>query len=156
MIKTLNPDWVRAVRERVNLSPYFSLQSMEIKELGWGTSRVEIALEEKHLQPFGNVHGGVFSSLVDAAGFWACYTELDPGLGMITVELKLNYLAPAKEGLLVGLGRSIKLGRTLGLADVRLEDGKGRLLAHGITTLMVMPDLRLRRQDHLPDKFPAG
>ena len=37
---------------------------------------------------------GVFSSLIDACGFWAAYTELDEGQGMTTVEMKLNYLAP--------------------------------------------------------------
>jgi uncharacterized protein (TIGR00369 family) len=149
----INPEWLRSIQSTVNPSPYFNLQSMEIKELTLGTSRVEIALAQKHLQPFGIVHGGVYSTLVDAAGFWACYSLLEPGLGLTTVELKLNYLAPAKEGRLIGLGRCIKQGRNLGLADANIEDTEGRLLAHGTVTVMALHDMPLNGQEDLPPKF---
>lgn len=151
--RRINPEWLAAMRATVNPSPYFNLQSMEIKELTPGTSRVEIALAQKHLQPFGIVHGGVYSTLVDAAGFWACYSLLEPGLGLTTVELKLNYLAPTKEGRLIGLGRCIKQGRNLGLADARIEDAEGRILAYGMVTVMALHDLPLEGQDDLPTKF---
>jgi len=151
--RRINPNWLAAIQATVNPSPYFDLQSMEIKDLTPGASRIEITLARKHLQPFGIVHGGVYSTLVDAAGFWACYAQLEPGLGLTTVELKLNYLAPAKEGRLIGLGRCIKQGRSLGLAEARVEDDDGRLLAHGTVTLMVLKDLALAGQEDLPPKF---
>ncbi len=150
---SLNPKWLAAIQGQVNLSPYFDLQSMTVEDLSPGASRLEIALAQKHLQPFGLVHGGVFSSLVDAAGFWACYSLLEPGLGLTTVEMKLNYLAPAQDGLMVGLGCCIKMGRSLCLAEARVEDQDGRLLAHGTVTLMVLKDLALDGQDGLPPKF---
>ena len=149
----LNPAWTAAVAQLVNGCPYFDLQSMRVAELAAGTCRLEIDLARKHLQPFGLVHGGVLASLVDAAGFWALYTQTDPGLGLTTVEMKLNYLAPAVEGMLVGLGRSVKMGRTLGLAETRVEDQTGRLLAHGTVTLMVMKDLSMLGEAELPPKF---
>lgn len=149
----LNPEWVEAIQKVVNPCPYFALQSMEIAELTPGGSRLEIVLEHKHLQPFGIVHGGVFSSLIDAAGFWALFADAPEGVGMTTVEMKLNYLAPsAGNGRLIGLGRALKLGRTLGLAEARVEDEAGRLLAHGTVTLMVLPDLKLLGGE-LPAKF---
>ena len=149
----LNPRWVAAVQELAGSAPYFRLQSMRIAELAPGRSRLEIDLEEKHLQPFGMVHGGVFSSLIDAAGFWASYSELEEGPGLTTVEMKLNYLAPARQGRLVGQGRSIKLGRSLALAEARVQDPRGRLLAHGTVTMMKLAELRLEGQDRLPPKF---
>ncbi len=152
-MRRINPEWLSSIQATVNPSPYFNLQSMEIKGLTAGTSRVEITLARKHLQPFGIVHGGVYSTLVDAAGFWACYAQLEPGLGLTTVELKLNYLAPAKEGRLIGLGRCIKQGRNLGLADAKVEDANGRLLAHGTVTVMALKDLPLDGQDEFPSKF---
>lgn len=155
-MQALNPAWVAAVSQLVGQSPYFQLQSMRITDLGPGTSRLEIALERKHLQPFGMVHGGVFSGLVDAAGFWALYTQTDPGLGLTTVEMKLNYLAPAAAGRLIGLGRALKLGKTLGLAEARVEDHDGRLLAHGTVTLMALDSLSLGGQAGLPPKFLEG
>ncbi|MGQ9654977.1 MAG: PaaI family thioesterase, partial [Thermodesulfobacteriota bacterium] len=89
---TLNPDYAEALRRVVNRCPYFTLLSMEIQELQWGTSLVGLDLREKHLQPFGRVHGGVIASVVDAAVFWAVFTEIEDGKGLTTAEVKLNYL----------------------------------------------------------------
>jgi len=135
----------------VNTSPYFSLISMEIKELKPGYARLEVLLEEKHLHPFGSTHGGVFASLVDASAYWALYSEVDEGKWMATVEMKLNFLAPARTGKLVAEGRRIKLGQTLGLAEARVEDGEGKLLAHGIGTFMILPGQPLLQS--FPPKF---
>ena len=155
-MKQLNPVWVKTTLETVNSCPYFQLQSMAITKLSFGQAVLEINLQQKHLQPFGLVHGGVFSTLIDAAGWWAAYSELDEGLGMTTVEMKLNYLAPATNGLLIGFGRSIKLGKTLGLAETRIENEDGRLLAHGTVTVMTMPALQMQGQDVAPPKFIAS
>ena len=154
-MKQLNPAWVNTTLNTVNSCPYFLLQSMTITKLTFGRAVLEINLQQKHLQPFGLVHGGVFSTLIDAAGWWAAYTELDEGLGMTTVEMKLNYLAPSTDGLLVGFGRTIKLGRTLGLAETRIENEEGRLLAHGTVTVMTLTDLQMQGQDTAPSKFIA-
>lgn len=152
-MKQLNPEWIAAVRDTVDGCPYFQLQTMRLIELGWGTSRVEIDLAEKHLQPFRIVHGGVLSTLVDAASFWAIYTQAEEGVGMTTVDINMNFLAPVEgRGKAIGLGRSIRLGRTIGLTEARIEDESGRLLAHGTTTVMVLPQLKLG-PDELPPKF---
>ena len=150
-MRNLNPEWVKAMLAGVNPCPYFQLQSMQLKDLAPGRSRVEIDLAHKHMQPFGLVHGGVFASLVDAAGFWACYTLAEDGVGMTTVELKLNYLAPAREGKLIGLGENIKVGRNLALGQARVESADGQLLAHGTTTLMILKDLKMSGE--APAKF---
>ena len=150
----LNPAYVEAIKRVVNTSPYFNLISMEMKNFEPGHSRLEVALEEKHLQPFGMVHGGVFASLVDAAAYWALYAEVDEGKWMTTVEMKLNFLAPAQAGKLVAEGRRIKLGRTLGLGEARVEDGEGKLLAHGIGTFMILPGQGF--SDSFPPKFLEG
>ena len=152
-MKKLNPDWISAIRESINTCPYFQLQSMNILDLGWGTSRIEIDLAQKHLQPFGIVHGGVFASILDAAGWWASYTRIDDNLGMTTVECKINYLAPMQSGKLIGLGQSIKQGATIQLAEARLENEVGKLVAHGTVTSMTLPDLKLGNQNNLPPKF---
>ncbi len=152
-MKQLNPAWIDAVKASVNPCPYFELQSMRLLDLGPGVSLLEIALQRKHLQPFGLVHGGVFASILDAAGFWAAFTQTDPGLGLTTVDLKVNYLAPAVSGVLLGKGSCLKHGKTLALAEARVEDPQGKLLAHATTTLMAMPQLKLPGQDTLPPKF---
>ncbi len=146
----LNPRYVEAVAMLVNQSPYFSLLSMEIKDLQWGTCLLEVELGEKHLQPFGNVHGGAIASVVDAAAFWAVFPQVERGIGLTTVEMKLNYLAPAQKGRLVAQGRCIKMGRTLSLGETHVRDGEGGLVAHGTATMIVVPDLYIPGYENLP------
>ncbi len=146
----LNPRYIEAVASLVNRSPYFSLLSMEIKELHWGTCLMEVEISEKHLQPFGNVHGGAVASVVDAAAFWAVFPQVERGKGLTTVEMKLNYLAPVQKGKLVAQGRSIKLGRTLALGETSVTNGDGTLVAFGTATMMIVPDLRIPGYEDLP------
>lgn len=149
----MNPQWIEAVRGQVNPCPYFDLQSMNLKELDWGTARLEIELQRKHLQPFGIVHGGVLASLIDAACFWSCFSQLPDDQGMTTAEIKLNYLAPVVNGTVSALGRCIKLGKTMGLSEATVYDDRQRILAHGTSTLVVMPDMGLPSDNETPPKF---
>ena len=146
----LNPQYVKAVAKAVNESPYFSLLSMKIKDLQWGNSLLEIQLEEKHLQPFGFVHGGAIASIMDAATFWAVFPQVENGLGLTTVEMKVNFLAPAQKGKLIAKGRCIRLGKTLALGDAEIRNNEGGLVAHGTATMMVVQDLKLPGQENLP------
>lgn len=146
----LNPDYKKAVIKVVNKSPYFSLLSMEVKDLGWGTSLLEIELAEKHLQPFGFVHGGVIGSLIDAATFWAVFPQVDRVVGLTTIELKVNYLAPAKAGRLVAEGRCIKKGKTLALGEAFVRSDQGNLVAHGTSTMIIVPGLHVPGYQDLP------
>ena len=107
-------------------------------DLAWGASRMETVVQKEHLQLRGVVHGGVFASLIDAACFWALYTEVPYGVPIVTVEMNLNYLVPVQKGRMIALGKALKLGGTLGLAEARVEDEKGRLLSHGTITAMVL------------------
>jgi uncharacterized protein (TIGR00369 family) len=152
-MKRLNPAYVTFVFEHVSKSPYFNLISMPLTALTWGECRLELVVQEKHTQPFGTVHGGVCASLVDAASFWAVFSQLDEGLEMTTVELKLNYLAPISEGRLIAKGRAIKTGNTICLGEASVEDEKGRLIAHGTSTMMILRGLNVLGKSKMPRKF---
>ena len=153
-MKTPNPEYIKRICKIVSASPYFELLSMKLVDAGAGFSLLEIDLTKKHLQPFGTVHGGVFSSIIDAAAFWAVYPGIeDPAAGMTTVDLKLNYLAPAKDGKLIARGRQIKLGRTLGYAEAQIVDQDEKILAHGTSTVIILPGKALEADPPLPAKF---
>lgn len=153
-MKIPNPEYIRRIREIVSTSPYFKLLSMKLVDVGIGYSSLKIDLTRKHLQPFGAVHGGVFSSILDAAAFWAVYCGIeDQEAGMTTVDLKLNYLAPATSGKLIASGHQIKLGRTLGYAEAEVLDQNGKILAHGTSTLIIIPDKAVKADPPLPPKF---
>jgi uncharacterized protein (TIGR00369 family) len=151
-MRRINPEYAEMVKSATNSCPYFSLQSMKIVDFDIGASHLEIELEKKHLQPFGLVHGGVFSTIIDAAVFWSVYGEVDENAGMTTVDLNVNFLAPAVSGKLIARGRRIKLGKTIGLGAAEVTDEEGRMLAHGTSTVMIMPDLSFS-QKGLPPKF---
>jgi uncharacterized protein (TIGR00369 family) len=146
----LNPKYTEAVAKIVNRSPYFSLLSMEIKDLQWGSSLLEVQLGEKHFHPFGFVHGGAIASVMDASAYWAVFPQVENGMGLTTVEIKVNFLAPAQKGKLIAKGRCIRLGKTLALGDAEIRSDEGGLVAHGTATMMVVPDLRLPGSLDLP------
>lgn len=154
MMKKPNPEYIRRINEIVNDCPYFDLLSMKLLDVGIGYSLLEIELARKHLQPFGVVHGGVFASIIDAAAFWSVYYGIeDPDVGITTVDLKLNYLAPAVSGKLIASGRQIKVGKTLGYAEAQVKDQQEKVLAHGTSTVIILPGKALDADPPLPPKF---
>lgn len=153
-MKKPNPEYIKRINEIVNICPYFDLLSMKLLDVGIGYSTLEIELAQKHLQPFGVVHGGVFASIIDAAAFWSVYFGVeDPEAGITTVDLKLNYLAPAVSGKLIASGRQIKVGRTLGYAEANVADQQGKVLAHGTSTLIILSGKAIETDPPLPPKF---
>ncbi len=153
-MKKPNPEYIKRINEIVNRCPYFELLSMKLQDMGIGYSVLEINLAKKHLQPYGMVHGGVFASIIDAAAFWSVYFGIeDPAAGLITVDLKLNYLAPAVSGKLIARGRQIKVGGTLGYAEAQVTDATGEVLTHGTSTVLILPGKAIKADPPLPAKF---
>jgi uncharacterized protein (TIGR00369 family) len=152
-MKKLNPEYVKAVTALANDSPYFRHLGMVIAELGVGEALVEIRSQVIHHQIFGNVHGGVIASLVDTAIFWCFFAELDESVGITTVDLKVNYLAPVADGKLSARGKRIRLGRTLGLGETEVVNGEGSLVAHGTSSVIVLPGFGFPGSPKLPPKF---
>jgi len=157
---SLNPDHVQAVIRAINQGPYFKHLSMPVKEMGIGYSIVELKVGHEHLNPFGGIHGGAYASVIDTAAFWAVYCELDEKVGLISIDLKIDYLAPIKGGVILTKGRSIKIGKSMCLAEATATDKNGKWLAHGTSKMMVTKGLQtiedafnFIRSEALPPKF---
>ncbi len=151
---TPNPEHVKRLIRVINSAPYFRLLSMKMLEIGVGYSVAEINLKDKHLNPFGGVHGGVFSSIIDSAASWAFFYAIeDETAGVTSVDLKLNYLAPAVAGKMIAKGRQIKLGKTLGFADAQVKDENDTLIAHGTLAVMILPGKGPLADPPFPPKF---
>jgi uncharacterized protein (TIGR00369 family) len=153
-MKKPNPEYINRIKAIVTFCPYFELLSMELEDVGIGYSVLGIELARRHLQPFGMVHGGVFASIIDAAAFWSVYFAIeDDNAGLTTVDLKLNFLAPAVSGKLIARGRQIKMGNTLGYAEAEVTDEKGGILSHGTSTVIILPGKPITADPPLPPKF---
>ena len=156
----LNPRHVEAVISVVNQGPYFRHLSMPLKDIGVGYSLVELDIGHEHLNPFGGLHGGVYASAIDTAAYWAVYCELDEDVGLISIDLKVDYLAPAVAGKLTIKGRRIKIGKTMCLAEATVFDPGDKWLAHGTSKMMVTRGLQTMKTaldftaaEDLPAKF---
>ncbi len=155
----LNEEHIKKLIALVNQSPFFQLLSMTIEHMGVGFSQLRIGLERKHLSPYMAIQGGVYSALIDAAAYWAVYAELPEEAGLITMDVTVNNLSSIKEGTIMATGRRIKVGRSICLADVRVEDSTGRILSHGTSKLLVTQGLQPISQiaelagTSLPPKF---
>jgi uncharacterized protein (TIGR00369 family) len=103
--------------------------------------RVEIALpfRPELSQQHGFFHAGILSTVADSAGGYAGFTLFAPDTGVLTVEFKINLIAPADGDRAIATGEVIRSGRTLTVCriDAFVEKlGKRTHCATGIQTLM--------------------
>jgi uncharacterized protein (TIGR00369 family) len=106
-----------------------------------GFALFEASPSEALLNPLGSVHGGWALALIDSATGCAVHTELPAGTGYTTLETKANFTRAirADGGPVRCEGRVVTRGRRVATAEARLTDGEGRLLAHGTSTLLILP-----------------
>jgi uncharacterized protein (TIGR00369 family) len=96
-----------------------------------GTVEIRLPFREEFLREDGSdwLHGGVVSALADIVGDYAVITEV--GTGVPTIDLRVDYLRPARRGALVGVGRTLRVGRTVSVADVEIRDTARTVVAVG-------------------------
>jgi uncharacterized protein (TIGR00369 family) len=113
----------------------------DIIEAQEGRVVLAITPTSAHLNPWGTVHGGVTATLLDSCMGLAVQSTLAKGFGSTTLEFKISLIRPITPdtGLIRAEGNIVNSGRKVGIADGRVTDGKGRLLAHGTTTCLVFP-----------------
>ena len=95
---------------------------------------------EGFFNPIGTIHGGWTAAILDSAMACAIHTTLQTGQGYTTVEMKLNFVRPILPDLgeLTCEGTVVHRGGTLATSEGKLFDDKGRLLAHGTETCMIL------------------
>jgi len=93
------------------------------------------------LNPLGTVHGGWALALIDSAAGCAVHTELPAGTGYTTLETKVNFTRAIRPdgGTVRCEGRVVTRGRRVATAEARLVDADGKVLAHGTSTLLILP-----------------
>ncbi len=118
--------------------PVAELIGLQAGKIEGGESLMWLDVEERHSNPMGTVHGGIVCDLADAAMGTAFASTLDAGESFTTLELKINFLRPFWTGRLVGRGRVVQRGRTVGMSECDVEDDQGRLVARASSTCMVL------------------
>ncbi|MGH7073236.1 MAG: PaaI family thioesterase [Stellaceae bacterium] len=129
---------------RVTAAPIGKTMSFKLVEAGEGFAIFEGEPGPHLLNPLGGVYGGWALALIDSITGCAAHSTLPVGVGFATVETKANFSRPIAPdtGRVRAEGRVVNKGRTIISAEGRILDSRGRLLAHGTSTLIVlMPGL---------------
>ena len=137
----LNPDFAQRVRDSFARQAAMRLIGAVMTEVAPGRVAIELPVRDDLTQQHKFVHGGVVGMIADSAGGYAAFTLMPADASVLTVEYKINMLAPAAGERLVARGEVVRPGRTLSVvrADVYgVAAGGEKLVATMQQTLMVM------------------
>ncbi|MGS1015964.1 PaaI family thioesterase [Allosphingosinicella humi] len=128
------------IQGRLPAPPMSRTLGFRLVEVGDGLAVFEGEPGADLLNPLGTVHGGWALTLIDSAAGCAAHTRLPAGVGYTTVETKVNMTRAiaADTGTIRAEGRVVAEGRRIVTTEARMLDGKGRILAHGTSTIMVL------------------
>lgn len=136
-----NPDFAARVRDSFARQAAMQLIGAEMTAVAPGRCTIELPVRDDLGQQHGFVHGGVVGMIADSAGGYAAFTLMPVDASVLTVEYKINMLAPAQGERLIARGEVLKPGRKLSIvrADVYARSGSTEtLIAAMQQTLMVM------------------
>jgi len=98
----------------------------------------EVTIGDKHLNTYDGAHGGVIASLIDVVSFYP-RPLLPSGLACTTSSMNMNFIRPAAHGeTLTARAELTHLGKRTAMLTVTVNNSKGKLVAHGTTTLMIL------------------
>ena len=126
------------VRGEAPAPPIGRLLGFELVGVEPGQATFRMDAGPQHANPMGTLHGGVLCDIADAAMGIAFASTLREGESFTTLELKMNFLKPVWSARLTAVGKVVKRGRTVGLAQCDVTDGDGHLVAYATSTCMAL------------------
>ena len=130
---------VQRMRDRVEAraeAPFLQLLGVRFVDAGPGYYKLGLSLTEHLLNRNGTLHGGVISTLADAAVGHALWTVTEQAYA--TVDLHVAYIASPKQKEIFAEGKIISHGRRVIIGEADIIEGDGRLLAKGRATYLVL------------------
>jgi uncharacterized protein (TIGR00369 family) len=139
----LNPDYQEHVRMGFARQRVMETIGARLVRIDPGQVEIELDYREDLTQQHGYLHAGVVTAIVDSACGFAAYTLMPADSGVLTVEYKVNFTAPARGARFLAVGRVIKPGRTLTVCagEALATDGaEQKLVAMIQATMMRLPE----------------
>lgn len=141
MTRILNPDFASCVAASFHRQNAMKLIRATLPVIEPGRTEIHVPHWEGVEQQHGFVHGGIVGMIADSAGGYAAMTMVPADASVLTVEYKLNLVAPADGESLVARAQVIRPGRTLIVTKAEvfaLENARETLIALMQQTIMVM------------------
>jgi uncharacterized protein (TIGR00369 family) len=136
-----DPQFAERVRASFGRQGAMTLIGARLVRVEPGLVAIELPFRADLTQQHGFFHAGMTSAIADTAGGYAGYTLFPAASSVLTVEFKINLLAPGRGERLVATGRVRKPGRTLTVCDlevVAVQDGRETACAVGMQTLICL------------------
>lgn len=142
-LQAVDPNYEARVRDSFARQGAMRLIGASMGRVGPGYCEIVLPYREDLTQQHGLFHGGMVSAIADTAGGYATYTLFPAEDSLLTVEYKINLLAPGAGDKLIAYGRVKKAGRTLTVCELEVVAVKGEattLCACGFATLIRLAD----------------
>ena len=119
------------LRSMLLIAPFHQWLGLDIAELTDDALILEMPWRDEIVSNpmIGSAHGGVLSALIDLTGLYTINAL--GGSARATADMRVDFHRPATSGPLRAIGRVVKLGKQISVAETRIEDAEGRLLASG-------------------------
>lgn len=121
----------------VNSCPFYKLTGMECTMARGGRSTVRLPFKKELTHPGKVAQGGVIAAAADAAMSLALISLTWPNTQIATIELKINYLKPFKDGEIQAIGEIVKRGSKVTVGRFEVTDNEGEMVAVGLATFSV-------------------
>ena len=125
-------------------SPFIDTLGVELVKAQDGESEVRLPLRDEHLNTWGIAHGGVTMTMLDASLALAARSVAGDGIGVVTVEMKVNFMQPGR-GELRGYGRVLHRSTTMSYCEGEIRDSEGHFVAKALGTFKYMKRLAVGR-----------
>src|SRR6185436_10572947 len=108
-----NPDFERAVRESFSKQRVMATLGASLERVDAGEAEIHLPSRADLTQQHGFLHAGIIATILDSACGYAAFSLMSAGSGVLSVEFKINLLAPAEGDLLVARAHVLRAGRTI-------------------------------------------
>ncbi len=136
-------DYKRRVMESFDRQQVMKTIQASIRDVRPGEVGLEFPYQPKLTQQHGFLHAGIVSTVLDTACGYAAFSLMPENAAVLTVEFKVNLLAPAKGDRFRAVGKVIKPGRTITVTEGKLfshTEGAESLVATMVGTIMSVYD----------------
>ncbi len=136
-----DPDYQARVRASFARQRFMAFIGASLDEVLPGRCRISLPYRPELAQQHGFFHGGVIGTLADNCGGYSAFTMAEADASILTIEYKLNIVAPGCGERLEGLGRIVRAGRRIVVCETEIfavEGGRRTLCAASLGTLMLM------------------